>query len=113
MPKALNIPPPLNTAENMQYGKLVTITEARPLINQTTQIGTTKLGIGVTINVEGKLFSQMFSLDKDEIAGSAGRVLVASGVDEVNVKNIDEVCKKLVGKQFTVTVKGGKAYWYK
>lgn len=112
MPKAINVPPPVNTAVLNASGSKATITEARPLINQTTQIGTTKLGIGITVDIDGKLFSQMFSLDKDEIAGSAGRVLIGAGIDEVNKQNIDKVCEQLVGKQYTVVTRGGKAYWY-
>lgn len=112
MPKALNIPPPLNTAQNLSNGARVSITEARKLIDQKTTIGTTTLGIGLTVNLNGALFSQMFSLDKAEIAGSAGRVLTAAGITDIDAKNIDVELKKLIGKQYTVMNKGGKIYWY-
>lgn len=93
-------------------GARVTITEARKLIDQKTQIGTTNLGIGLTVNFNGTLFSQMFSLDKNEIAGSAGRVLTSVGITDIDAENAAEQIKVLVGKQFTVVNKGGKIYWY-
>ena len=112
MPKAISIPPPVNTANVGSAGARAIVTDARVLIDQKTQIGTTKLGIGLTVKINGTLFSQMFSLDKDEIAGSAGRVLTSVGIEEINVKNAAELIKKLIGKEFTVSNKGGKIYWY-
>ncbi len=112
MPKAVVVPPSLNLAQLPPMGTKVTITEVKELVDQMTSIGTTKHGIALTVDVNGAKFSQMFSLDKAEIAGSAGRVLVSVGIVDTEANTFKEDIKKLIGKQFTVVNRGGKIYWY-
>lgn len=111
MPKAVNVPPMLNTASIPPTGARVTITEVRELIDQKTTLGTTKHGIGLTVNLNGALYSQMFSLDSAVVAGSAGRVLTSVGIDDTDAKDFKEKIQQLKNKQFTVVNKGGKIYW--
>jgi hypothetical protein len=111
MPKAITIPPALNTANIPPQGARVVVTAVKVLIDQHTQLGVTKHGVALTVNYNGTLFSQMFSLDKAEIAGSAGRVLNSVGVIDTEAKDFNTVIQKLVGKEFNVVSKGGKIYW--
>ena len=112
MPKAITVPPSLNTAQIPTQGAKVTIKTVRVLIDQKTQIGVTKHGIAMEVDFNGALFSQMFTLDAAIIAGSAGRILNSIGITDTEVKTFNEDIKKLIGKQFNVVNRGGKIYWY-
>lgn len=112
MPKAITVPPSLNTADIGSEGAKVLIKEVRKVVDQVTQIGVTKAGIALTIEYKGAQYSQMFSLDKSVIAGSAGRVLNSIGIVDTEMKDFDKAVQQLVGKQITVKKIGGKIYWY-
>ena len=112
MGKPISIPPNLKTALSSGADATVEITDVRILRDQVTQLGTTKLGIGITVVHGGEEYSQMFSLDKEVITGSIGRILVAAGIEEINSKNAAEELKKLVGMKIRVANRGGKLYWY-
>ena len=112
MPKAITVPPALNTAQIPAMGAKVKVKEVRLLIDQKTQIGTTKKGIGMTIEFEGKLFSQMLSLDAAIITGSAGRLLNNIGITDTDVATFEKDIQKFVGKEYVVQSKGGKIYWF-
>lgn len=112
MPKAINVPPSLNTAPIPKNGDKVTVKEARVIVDQHTTIGVTKLGLALTVDYKGTLFSQMFSCDKEILAGSIGRILVDLGVEDVNKDTLETVAKQIVGKQYNINLKDGKAYWY-
>lgn len=112
MPKAITVPPALNTAQIPAMGAKVKVREVRLLIDQKTTIGTTKKGIGMTIEFDGKLFSQMFSLDAAIITGSAGRLLNSIGITDTDVATFEKDIQKFVGKEYAVQSKGGNIYWF-
>lgn len=112
MPKAITVPPALNTADIGQDGAKVLIKEVRILIDQKTQLGVTKAGIALTVEHKGAQYSQMFTLDNAVIAGSAGRLLNSIGITDTEMKGFDKAVQALVGKQITVKKIGGKIYWY-
>ena len=112
MPKAITVPPLLNMANIPALGAKVTIKSVRVLIDQKTQIGTTKKGIALEVDYQGTVFSQMFSLDNAIIAGSAGRLLNSIGITDTEMPDFDKAVQKFVGKQFNVVNRGGKIYWY-
>jgi hypothetical protein len=51
-------------------------------------------------------------MDKTPLAGSVGRVLVSAGLSEISDNVTDKDVKVLIGKQYTLKVRGGKLYWY-
>jgi hypothetical protein len=112
LPKAINVPPSLNAADIGKAGSKVTIKEARVVKDQWTTIGTTKLGLALTVEHKGSVYSQLFSCDKEILAGSIGRILTSMGVEDVNEQVLEQVAKNIVGKTFAVQLKDGKVYWY-
>ena len=112
MPKAISIPPSLNTAEIPKEGAEVTITEVREVFSQFTSIGTCTHGLACTVEYKEDEYSQMFSLDKAILTGSIGRILVSIGTEDTDTPNFKDEIQKLVGKKIRVQPKGGKIYWY-
>ena len=112
MPKAITVPPALNTADIGSDGVKVLIKEVRKVVDLMTQIGVTKAGIALTIEYKKAQYSQLFSLDKAVIAGSAGRILNSIGITDTEMPHFEDEIQKLVGKQLTVKKIGGKIYWY-
>ena len=112
MPKAISIPPTLNQADIPKNGAEVTITEVREVVNQFTSIGTMKHGLACTVDYDGDEYSQMFSLDKEILTGSIGRILVAIGIEDTDIPDFSTKIQTLVGKKIRVQMKGGKLYWY-
>ena len=112
MPKAINVPPSLNLADIPREGATVMVAEARVVKDQWTTIGTTKLGIALTVDYQGSKYSQLFSCDKEVLAGSIGRILTSMGVEDVNEEALEQVVKQIKGTSWKVTKKDGKAYWY-
>lgn len=112
MPKAVFVAPPLNTADLPDEGADVLITEAREVINQWTTIGTTKRGIGLTVTYRNKEYSQLFSIDKDILTGSIGRILISIGIEDTDAEGFKEKLQTLVGRTIRVQMRGGKLYWY-
>jgi len=112
MPKAISIAPPLNTIDISKGGITVTIKDFRLASNVWTSIGTQKQALGLTVEYEGKEYSQLFSLDREVLSGSIGRILVSIGIEDTSTDDFGEKLKALIGKQFRVVQKGGKIYWY-
>jgi hypothetical protein len=112
MPKAIFVPQPVPKELIPAEGVTAVIAKARIVRDQWTSIGTLKLGLGITVNIDGKEYSALFSLDRDLLAGSVGRLLVAAGIDEVKETIKDENVKALVGMSVSIRQKGGKVYWY-
>lgn len=112
MPKAISVPPSLNTADIPKDGAEVTIQEVRIVKDQWTTIGTCKQGLAMTIEHKGTLYSQMFSLDKEVITGSIGRLLVSIGIDDTDDKQFKQKVQAFVGKSIHVAKRDGKVYWY-
>jgi len=112
MPKAVFVPPPIPKEVIPKEGCTATITKARVVKNQWTSIGTLKLGLGLTVNVLNGEYSALFSLDKEEILGSAGRLLVDAGLTEFTEKLSDKDVQVFVGKQYKIQRRGDKLYWY-
>lgn len=111
-PKAINVPPQLNSAPIPKTGAEVEITDVREVRDQWTSIGTCKHGIALTVEFEGEEYSQMFSLDKDPVTGSAGRVLTSVGIEDTLAKDFATKIQELVGKKIRVAKREGKIYWY-
>ena len=112
MPKAISIPPPLNTADLPKEGAEVTITEVKEVFDQWTNIGTMKHGLALAVDYKEDEYSQLFGLDKEVLMGSIGRLLVSIGIEETNIPTFKDEIQKLVGKKVRVQMKGGKLYWY-
>lgn len=112
MPKAISVPPPLNTVLNPGDVVTVKVTRVRLVEDQWTSIGTLSLGLGMSVELDGEEYSQLFSLDKEVLAGSIGRILVSVGIEDTDMPDFDKAVKRLVGKEIQVRNKGGKIYWY-
>ena len=112
MPKAIFVPQPVPKELIPAEGKTVVISKARIVRDQWTSIGTLKLGLGINVDVDGKEYSALFSLDREVLAGSVGRLLVAAGIENVKETIKDEDVKALVGMSVSIRQKGGKVYWY-
>ena len=112
MPKAITVPPALNTANIPREGAEVLIKEVRELVDQKTTLGVTKKGIAMTIEYDKAIYSQMFTLDNAIIAGSAGRILNSIGIEDTEAKDFSAKIQTLVGKKIRVMQREGKIYWY-
>lgn len=112
MPKAIAVPPPLNTADIPAEGANVVIKDLRIVTDQWTTIGTITKGIGMTVEYNKAIYSQLFSMEKPVLTGSIGRLLVSVGIEDTDAKNFAEKVKALVGKTVKVMKRGGKLYWY-
>lgn len=112
MPKVISIPPPLNMADIPAGGAEVTVKDIRIVKEQWTSIGTCAFGLGLTVDFQGETYGQMFSLDRETLTGSIGRILASAGINEVTVGDPLEKFKPLIGKKFVVVKRGGKLYWY-
>ena len=93
-------------------GSKVKITAAKVEKDVRTQMGVTRLALFVNVAIDGEKgeYSHMFSLDKEPVAGSAGRVLSRAKFKNVSELN-DKTIQKLIGMEFTVTNKMDKLYW--
>lgn len=112
MPKAISVPPPLNTVIDTDETAIVTVTKVRIVEDQWTSIGTCNLGLGVNVEHKGKEYSQLFGLDRDPLTGSIGRILVSIDIEDTDMPDFDKAVERLVGKKIKVRNKGGKIYWY-
>lgn len=111
-PKAINVPPPITPEIDEGVTKTVEITEARIVRDQWTSIGTLALGLGINIEFDDETYSALFSLDKEILAGSIGRILTSIDITEFDKDISDEHVAPLIGKKLKVTKKKGKLYWY-
>lgn len=112
MPKAIAIPPPLNTADIPAEGAKVIVKDVRIATDIWTSIGTVPKALGLSVEHAGTLYSQLFSLDRPTLTGSIGRLLVSVGINDTDVKDFDKKVQALVGKTVKVVKRGGKLYWY-
>ena len=111
-PKAVSVPPPIPKEIIPATGTLATITNARVVHDQWTSIGTLKMGLGITVNVLDGEYSALFSLDKDILTGSIGRMCVDVGLAEFGDDLSDEDVQVFVGKQYKLMKRSDKLYWY-
>lgn len=111
-PKAISVAPSLPKELIGADGVTVTIKQARIVRDQWTTIGTLKYGLGLVVDLNGTEYSQLFTLDKDPLTGSAGRIMVAAGIIEYDENISDAIVQAFVGKQFRVVNRGEKLYWY-
>ena len=111
MPKAVSVPDGL--PKNLDGDMVVKIINVRIVRDQWTSIGTVGLGLGIEVEFNGQEYGQLFSMDKEVLTGSIGRILVAAGIEEVDgdtpLATFEEA---LVGSKYTVKQKSGKLYWY-
>jgi len=57
-------------------------------------------------------YSALFSLDREVLTGSVGRLMVSIGLEEIDDTITDDTVKPLIGKKVTIQCRGGKLYWY-
>jgi len=112
MPKAIFVAPPLNTATIPPQGAEVTVKSVRIATNVWTSIGTQKKALGLEVELNGRVYSQLFSLDRDILTGSIGRILVSLGIEDTEEEHFEAKIQAMVGKVYKVVLKGGKLYWY-
>ena len=112
MPKAISVPPPIPKEAIPAEGTTAVVTKARIVRDQWTSIGTLKLGLGLSVKVLNGEYNALFSLDRDVLTGSIGRILVDAGIENVTDKIADKDVQILVGKTYTLRTRGGKLYWY-
>ena len=112
MGKAIYVAPPLKMVLNPGEAAEVEITDVRLVKDQWTSIGTLTLGLGVTVKYGGSEYSALFSLDKQTITGSAGRLLVKAGITNTDDPQLEKKIQALKGMKVQVFNRGGKLYWY-
>lgn len=112
VPKAVSVPPPIPKDLIPAGGVIATITNARVVRDQWTSIGTLKMGLGITVDVLDGEYSQLFSLDKEVLTGSIGRICVDAGLVEFGTDLSDEDVQVFVGKQYKLMKRSDKLYWY-
>ena len=112
MPKAISVPPPLSTAEIPPEGTKVKIKDVRVATDVWTTIGTVTKALGLSVEYDKTLYSQLFSLDRPVLTGSIGRLLVSVGIEDTDAKDFATKVQALIGKTVKVVKRGGKLYWY-
>ncbi len=112
MVKVISVSEPIPKEIIPKEGKTATIKTARIVRNLYTSIGQMKLGLAIEVDIDGKTYSALFSLDRDIITGSAGRLLSLIGITEVDNTIEDKHVQGLVGKKVRIVNKAGKLYWY-
>jgi hypothetical protein len=114
MPQILNIPPAVQKDAVSTSGSKFLISKAEVKENVQTSQGK----IAKALTIEGNLdasketTSYLFSIDKDQIAGSVGRILSRFGFTDTEQLTAADLKKKLVGQTLTVKRRGDKLYWY-
>jgi hypothetical protein len=112
MPKVLDVPPILPKNLIDPKGTDVKIVDATIRQNVRTSMGLISKALVLELDVGGETYSYLFSLDRDVIGGSLGRILSRlckiEDTDELNEKTL----KRMAGKTVTVVNRGGKLYWY-
>jgi len=111
-PKAVYVPPPIPKNAIPDEGAEATITQARIVRDQWTSKGTIKNGLGITVKVLDGEYSALFSLDREVLTGSVGRLMVSIGLEEIDETITDKDVSALVGKKVLIQQRGGKLYWY-
>jgi len=112
MVKILAIPEPIPKELIPREGKTATIAGVRLVRDQFTSIGTVSLGLGLTVNIDGDEYSHLFSLDREVITGSIGRLLASIGMTDLPANPKEDDFKLLVGKRVRIVNRGGRLYWY-
>jgi len=112
MGKAISIAPPLKNALSPGDVAEVKIKGVRIVKDLGTSIGVLTLGMGVNVEYAGSEYSALFSLDRQVISGSAGRLLVKAGVQNTEDPDLETKLQNLVGMKVKVQNRGGKIYWY-
>jgi hypothetical protein len=112
MPKVIYVPPPIPKEAIPAGGAVATIKSVRVARNLWTPIGTAKMALGITVDLLNGEYSQLFSLDRETLTGSVGRILAKAGIENVPDNADEEFFKPLIGMKVRVVTKGGKLYWY-
>jgi len=112
--KILAVPPPIPKEIIEKTGTKAKIVEARIARNLYTSLGNVKVALALTVEIHGDQYSHLFSLDRDLITGSVGRLLGSIGIEEFDPDDpkTEELVKKLEGKEVIIMNKGNKLYWY-
>ena len=110
--KIVYVAAPLKSVLEPGQSAEVVIKEVRVVKDQYTSIGQLSFGFGITVEYNGELYSELFSLDRPVITGSAGRLLASVGIEDTEDAEFEAKLQRLVGKKVKVVNKGGKLYWY-
>ena len=114
MPEILNIPPSIPKEKVDTNGSKFVVSKAEKKDNVQTSQGK----ISHALTIEGHLandkdlYSYLFSIDKDQIAGSVGRILSRFGFSNTDDLTPANLTKKLVGQELTIKRRNDKLYWY-
>lgn len=112
MGKVLAYAPILPKEMVPREGIEVTIKKAEIRENVQTSVGMIAKALVLTVNLGGEDYSYLFTLDREVIGGSAGRLLAKiAGVDDTS-KITAEALRKFANKKVRVVNRGGKLYWY-
>jgi len=112
MGKIVSVAPPIPKEDITKEGTKVLIKEARIAHNVYTSLGSVKTALALSVQVGKETYSHLFSLDKEPVTGSVGRLLVSIGIDDTDDKQLEAKIKALEGKTLKVANRGGKLYWY-
>lgn len=108
-----NLNPPLDKDLINSNGTTIVIKGAQLKNDIQTQMGKINQALTIDCSIKGNndLYSYLFSLDKDVITGSVGRIISKTGVK--HIKELDtKALAKLKGLEVLVKNKAGKLYWY-
>ncbi|MEM2591564.1 MAG: hypothetical protein QXI60_03165 [Thermofilaceae archaeon] len=109
MGKILVRPPPLPKSEIRD--ETLEIVDAALVRGVRTSIGLVEFGVLVSFKFGDEVYSQLFSLDKEMIGGSIGRILAAAGFTDTDELN-EESVKRLRGLRVRVVNRGGRLFFY-
>ena len=114
MPQILNIPPSIPKEKVETSGTKFKISKCEKKENVQTSMGK----IATALTIEGQLagdketYSYIFSIDKDQIAGSVGRLLSRYGFTDTDKLTPVALKEKLVGQEVVIKRRNDKLYWY-
>lgn len=109
MGKILVRPPPLPKSEIRD--EVLEIVDARKVQNIRTSIGLVNEGIVISFKLGDEVYAQLFSIDKDVVGGSIGRILAMAGFEDTEQIN-DESLQKLKGMKVRVVNRAGRLFFY-
>lgn len=107
-----NVLPALDKDKISSQGTEVEIDHAQVKENVQTSMGKISKALTVECHIAGNKdkYSYLFSIDKDPVVGSIGRILAKTGIKHINELD-GKALKKLEGMKIIVKNKGGKLYW--
>lgn len=109
MGKILTRPPPLPKSEIRD--ETLEIADVQIVKNIRTSIGLVQQGLLISFKLGEETYSQLFSIDREVVGGSIGRILAAAGFTDTDELN-DETVKRMKGMRVRVVNRGGRLFFY-